>query len=66
MSSAVMMCEPASSMSITVDPAARPEAKAKAAVPLSRSAMQRSKAKRVGFWLRAYSKPLCTPGLLWA
>ena len=45
--------------------AARPEAKAKPAVPLSRSATARSKAKRVGFWLRAYSKPLCTPGLCW-
>ena len=57
------MCEPCSSMSSTVALAARPEEKAKAAVPPSRSAMQRSKAMRVGFCERAYSKPLCTPGL---
>ena len=34
---------------------ANPDANAKPAVPLSRSAMQRSNAMRVGFWLRAYS-----------
>ena len=46
--------------------AADAKAKAKPAVPLSRSATHRSKAKRVGLWLRLYSKPLCSPGLVWA
>ena len=32
-------------------------------VPPSSSATQRSNAKRVGLWVREYSKPLCTPGL---
>src|SRR2546421_604593 len=34
--------------------------------PFYRSATQRSKAKRVGFWLRGYWKPLCAPALPWA
>ena len=48
--------------SSTVAVAAMPEAKAKPALPPSRSAMQRSNAMRVGFWLRAYSKPCGRPG----
>jgi hypothetical protein len=36
-----------------VEIAANPEAKAKAALPPSRSAMQRSNAMRVGFLVRA-------------
>ena len=40
-------------------------AKANPAAPFSRSATQASSANRVGFWLREYSKPLCTPGLSW-
>ena len=51
-SSVVTMCEPASRHSSTVAIAARPEANANACVPFSRSATQRSKAKRVGLWLR--------------
>ena len=54
---------PLSRQSSTVAVAAMPEAKAKPAVPPSRSATQRSNAMRVGFCVRAYSKPLCTPGL---
>ena len=65
MSSVATICAPELSSSSTVEIAARPEAKANAAVPLSRSATARSKAKRVGFWLRAYSNPLCTPGDCW-
>jgi hypothetical protein len=51
-SSVVTMCAPASRHSSTVAIAARPEANAKACVPFSRSATQRSNAKRVGLWLR--------------
>ena len=57
---------PLSSSSSTVEVAARPEAKAKPRLPPSSAATQRSQAKRVGLWVREYSKPWCTPGLDWA
>ncbi len=43
-----------------------PEAKAKPRLPPSTPATPRSQAKRVGLWVREYSKPWCTPGLDWA
>ena len=54
---------PESNISSTVDVAARPDANAYPCVPPSSAATQRSYAKRVGLWLREYSKPWCTPGL---
>ncbi len=65
-SSEAIRCAPLSSSSSTVEIAARPEAKAKPPAPPSRLATARSKAKRVGLWLRLYSKPLCSPGEVWA
>jgi hypothetical protein len=48
MSSPATMCEPAGSSSSTAAMAARPDANAYAAPPLSMSATQRSSAQRVG------------------
>ena len=45
--------------------AAMPEAKANPALPASMAAMLRSSAIRVGFCVRAYSKPLCLPSASW-
>ncbi len=39
--------------------AAMPEAKARAPAPPSRTVMFSSRRERVGFCVRAYSKPLC-------
>ena len=38
-----------------------PEANAKPALPRSIAARLASSAARVGFWVRAYSYPLCSP-----
>src|SRR5262245_24954393 len=45
--------------------AAMPEAKARAPLPLSIAATLASRAARVGFCVRAYSYPLCTPSASW-
>ena len=54
---------PAGRRSSSVADAANPDANAKPWCPPSRSAKQRSNAILVGFCVRAYSNPLCTPGL---
>jgi hypothetical protein len=55
MSSVAITCAFWSRHSRIVAIAASPDAKAKPALPLSRSATQRSNAMRVGFCERAYS-----------
>ena len=52
---------PAWSSVITAPVAAMPDANANAARPFSIAARLPSRALRVGFWVRAYSNPLCCP-----
>ncbi len=54
-------CSPALTNVATAVMAAIPEANARAPAPPSRTAMFSSSAARVGFWVRAYSYPLCLP-----
>jgi hypothetical protein len=45
--------------------AAIPDPNAKPSAPFSSAATFFSRAIRVGFWVRAYSKPLCFPRPCW-
>src|SRR5436190_22091359 len=51
---------------MTAVEAARPALNARPQAPPSRAARFASSAKRVGFCVREYSKPLCAPGPAWA
>ena len=62
MSFAAITSSPGLSNFITASVAATPLLKARPCLPFSIVASASSSAFLVGFWLRAYSKPLFTPG----